>query len=53
MTFAYMIMDHTGRKTEIVANSRQKAIERYLESTGMPEDFFKKHCKIKSTGRIK
>jgi hypothetical protein len=45
-------MDHTGRKTEIVATQKQKAIERYLESTDMPEEFFKKHCKIKNTGRI-
>jgi hypothetical protein len=46
-------MDHTGRKTFVVARLRRKAIEAYLKETGMPEDFFKQHCKIKNIGVIK
>lgn len=52
MKFVYSITDPTGRKTTIVATQRQKAIETYLKETGMPEDFFKKHCTIKNNGRI-
>lgn len=53
MKFIYVIIeDSTGKKTTIVETQRQKAIEVYLKETGMPEDFFKQHCKIKNTGRI-
>ena len=54
MKFIYVIIeDSTGKKTTIIETQRQKAIEKYLESTGMPEDFFKQHCKIENIGRIK
>jgi len=52
MKFVYIITDSTGRKTTIVETQRQKAIETYLKETGMPEDFFKKHCKIENKGRM-
>lgn len=52
MKYEFTITDSTGRKTTIVEAQRQKAIETYLKNTGMPEDFFKKHCTIKNNGRI-
>lgn len=53
MKFVYTITeDSTGRKVIVVATQRQKAIETYLKATGMPEDFFKMHCKIKNNGRM-
>lgn len=52
MKFEYTISEDAGRKAVITATSRQKAIELYLKATGMPEDFFKQHCKIKNEGRF-
>lgn len=52
MKFLYIIMDSTGRKTKIVAKTRKDAIKTFLEDTRMPDDFFKKHCKITNQGRI-
>lgn len=52
MLFVYSITDHTGRKTVINAKSRTVAIESYLKEVNMPEDFFKKHCKIENLGVI-
>ncbi len=52
MKFLYIITDSTGRKSIVVATQRQIAIKSYCKATGMPEDFFKKYCKIKNNGRI-
>ncbi len=52
MKFEFTITEHTGRKAIVTATSRKEAIETYLKATGMPEDFFKDHCKIKNNGRV-
>lgn len=49
---AYRIIDGF-RCVEIIAKSRKEAIEKFCEMTGMPLDFFHKHCSIKRLGRVK
>ena len=42
----YIIID-LERKTFIDAKDRQTAARLFMERTGMPECFFKKHCLIR------
>lgn len=42
----YIIIDRE-RKTFIDAKDRQTAARLFIERTGMPEWFFKKHCFIR------
>ena len=42
----YIIIDRE-RKTFIDAKDRQTAARLFMEHTGMPEWFFKKHCLIR------
>jgi hypothetical protein len=46
-TRKYTITEPTGRITSVMAESRTEAINKFLEQTGMPKEFFKKHCLIK------
>jgi hypothetical protein len=50
MKYKYLITPHVGEPVLIVAPSRMAAIAAYSAKTGMPEDFFKRHCKIKNLG---
>jgi hypothetical protein len=48
--YVFLIIPPTGENKYITAESRKKAIEIYLQKTGMPLDFFQKHCKIINKG---
>lgn len=42
----YKIIEPSGRITFILAKTRTESIDKFLDQTGMPRDFFKKHCAI-------
>ena len=48
--YSFLIISPAGEKMSIEAVSRKQAIEIYLQKTGMPLDFFQKHCKIINKG---
>lgn len=47
MRFEYEIR-HRERITSVIANTRKEAIELHCKQTGMPKDYFSKHCSIKN-----
>ena len=48
--YVFLIIPPTGGNKYVTAVSRKQAIEIYLSKTGMPIDFFQKHCKIINKG---
>lgn len=44
----YTIIEDAGQITSVMAKSRTEAINKFLAETGMPREFFKKHCAIKA-----
>lgn len=49
----FVIYDGIQKPQEFIAKSKGEAIKTFLEKTGMPEDFFKQHCKIVYKGVVK
>lgn len=48
--YSFLIISPAGENVSIEAVSRKQAIEIYLQKTGIPPDFFQKHCKIINKG---
>lgn len=44
----YTIIEDAGRIVSVIARSRTEAISKFLAETGMPCEFFKKHCIVKA-----
>ena len=44
----YTKIEDAGQITSDIARSRTEAINKFLAETGMPREFFKKHCTVKA-----
>ena len=46
----YKIIRDSGTPCEIQAATRGEAVARFCAETGMPLDYFKRHCTVKTLG---
>ena len=46
----YKIIRDSGTPCEIQAATRGEAVARFCAETGMPLEFFKRHCKVETVG---
>ena len=52
MVWQWIITEPTGRKNEVIAQTRRDAIERFSREKGMPKSYVEDDCKVERGGRI-